>query len=69
MTIKERRKALGWDRGTLARRAGIDKAVTQLIERGEWNEPSMIACVEEVLERAEGGELDVQLPTWQPPQD
>jgi transcriptional regulator with XRE-family HTH domain len=62
MDIKERRKALGWDRAELARRAGIDRSVMQLVELGQWTEEEALQRVEEVLRRAEGGELDVVLP-------
>ena len=62
--IKARRKALGWDRAELARRAALDRSVVQLVERGEWSESDALARVEEVLRRAEAGERDVQL---QPP--
>jgi transcriptional regulator with XRE-family HTH domain len=34
MEIRKRREALGWSRKELARRAGIDPSVLQLIELG-----------------------------------
>ncbi|MCA9488704.1 MAG: helix-turn-helix transcriptional regulator [Myxococcales bacterium] len=63
--MKERRKALGWDRAELARRAGVDRSALQLIERGEWSEEDALRRVDEVLDRTEAGEADVVLP---PPQ-
>jgi transcriptional regulator with XRE-family HTH domain len=62
MDIKDRRKALGWDRAELARRAGLDRSVMQLIELGQWTEEEALQPVEEVLRRTEAGELDVVLP-------
>ncbi len=62
MDVKDRRKALGWDRAELARRAGVDKAALQLVERGERTEEEALRRVEEVLSRAEAGEGDVVLP-------
>lgn len=62
MSVKDRRKALGWDRTELARRAGVDKAALQLVELGQWTEPDALRRVDEVLARAEAGELDVVLP-------
>lgn len=61
MSIKERRKALGWNRTTLAQRAQVDRSAMQLMELGEWSESDALARVEEVLQRAEAGEVDVQL--------
>jgi transcriptional regulator with XRE-family HTH domain len=65
MDLKERRKALGWDRAELARRAGLDRSVMQLVELGQWTEEDALQRVEEVLRRAEAGELDVVLPPIQ----
>lgn len=62
VSVKDRRKALGWDRAELARRAGVDKAALQLVERGEWSEEDALRRVEEALTRAEAGEIDVVLP-------
>ena len=59
--IKARRKALGWDRRELARRAGLDPQVVQLLEMGQWSEAEAIGRVEEVLRRAETGEEAVIL--------
>jgi len=67
MSIKDRRKALGWNRATLAQRAQVDRAAMQLIELGQWSEEDALARVEEVLTRAEAGETDVQLDPPQPP--
>ena len=67
MSVKDRRKALGWDRAQLALRAGVDKAVCMLVERGEWSEEETLGRVHEVLQRAEAGELDVQLPPFTGP--
>ena len=65
MDVKERRKALGWDRTELARRAGVDRAALQLVENGLWSEEDALRRVDEVLRRAEAGETDAVLP---PPQ-
>lgn len=62
MGVKERRKALGWDRAELARRAGVDKGAMQLVEMGQWSEEDALRRVEEVLSRTEAGEVDVVLP-------
>lgn len=62
MGTRERRTALGWDRAELARRAGVDRAALQLIERDAWTDPDALARVAEVLDRAEKGERDVALP-------
>lgn len=69
MSVKERRKALGWSRATLAQRAQVDRSALQLIELGQWSDDDAIARVAEVLVRAEGGELDVQLPPPEQPDD
>ena len=71
MTLKERRKALGWDRAELARRADINRALLAMFERGDSIEAEdERARVEEVLDRAEAGEADVQLraPRKMPPE-
>lgn len=60
--IKTRRKALGWDRAELARRAGLDRSVMQLVELGQWSEEDALQRVETVLSRAEAGEVDIVLP-------
>ncbi len=62
MSIKERRKALGWARAELARRAGLDSQVVQLAELGMWGEEGALQRLEEVLARSEAGEEDVALP-------
>lgn len=62
MSIKERRKALGWNRAELADRAGIDRSSMQLIELGQWEVEESLQRVGEVLDRAEAGETDVRLP-------
>lgn len=59
--IKARRKALGWNRAELAKRAALDKHVVQLIELDQWSEEDALGRVQYVLRSAEGGELDVQL--------
>lgn len=59
--IKARRKALGWNRAELARRAALDKHVVQLIELGEWSEDDALGRIQYVLGSAESGDLDVQL--------
>jgi ribosome-binding protein aMBF1 (putative translation factor) len=59
--IKARRKALGWDRAELAKRAALDKHVVQLIEMGQWSEEDALGRVQYVLGSAESGDLDVQL--------
>jgi len=61
MTIKQRRKALGWSRQELAQRAGIDRHVVQQLELGTWSEGEARMRVEVALERAESGDSDVQL--------
>lgn len=61
MSVKDRRKALGWDRAELARRAGVDRAALQLVELGQWTEEDALRRVEEVLARTEAGEADVVL--------
>lgn len=68
MQVKERRKALGWDRAELSSRAGVDKAALQLIERGEWTEEDALTRVAHVLARAEAGDLSVRLDPPKPPQ-
>ncbi len=62
MSVKDRRKALGWDRAELARRSGVDKSALQLVELGQWTEEDALRRVEEVLARTEMGEKDVVLP-------
>jgi transcriptional regulator with XRE-family HTH domain len=69
VSIKERRKALGWNRATLAGRAQVDRSAMQLIELGEWTEGEALERVEEVLRRAEAGEVDVQLAPPEKPAD
>lgn len=59
--IKERRKALGWNRAELAKRAALDKHVVQLIEMGQWSEEDALGRVQYVLRSAEAGQLDIQL--------
>lgn len=59
--IKARRKALGWNRAELAKRAALDKHVVQLIEMGQWSEADALGRVQYVLGSAENGDLDVQL--------
>lgn len=59
--IKARRKALGWNRAELAKRAALDKHVVQLIEMGQWSEADALGRVQCVLGSAENGDLDVQL--------
>jgi len=66
--VKERRKALGWDRATLADRAGVDKAALALIERGMWSEADALTRVAHVLLQAEAGNLDVRLERPQMPE-
>lgn len=61
MSVKDRRKALGWSRAELAERAGIDSRLAQLLELGQWSEAEALARVEEVLTRAEAGEAEVRL--------
>ena len=59
--VKARRKALGWDRATLAHRAGMDKAVVALVERGLWDEDEALTRLAYVLSEAESGNVNVQL--------
>lgn len=65
-SIKDRRKALGWNRAELAERAALDKNVVQLIELGQWSEEGALGRVAYVLHAAESGELSVQLPPVEP---
>lgn len=65
--VKRRRRALGWSRGDLAARAALDPRIIQLVELGEWTEGEAIGRVRAVLIRAEGGDLDVQLPPVEAP--
>lgn len=55
-SVKERRLALGWDRAELARRAGLDRSVVQLVELGQWSEEDALGRVAEALRRGEAGE-------------
>ena len=59
--IKARRKALGWDRAELAKRAALDKNIVQLIELNQWSEDEALGRVQYVLRSAEAGYVDVQL--------
>lgn len=68
MQVKERRKALGWDRAELADRAGVDKAALQLIELGQWTEEDALTRVAHVLARAEAGDRSVRLDPPKPPE-
>lgn len=68
MDVKERRKALGWDRQELADRAALLKTVVAMIERGEWSESDALERVEAVLGRAEAGDADPRLPPVQAPE-
>lgn len=61
MSVKERRKALGWSRAQLAERAGLNSALVALIERGQWEEEDAWTRVHYVLGEAEGGNVDVRL--------
>ena len=46
-SIKDRRKALGWDRATLAKMADVDPRTLQLIELGQsLDDESMVRCAE-----------------------
>lgn len=65
--VKERRKALGWNRAELARRAGVDRNALQLIELGQWTEEDALARVALVLEQAALGNLEVVLAPPEPP--
>ena len=60
--IKERRKALGWNRAELAKRAALDKHVVQLIEMGQWSEEDALGRVQYVLRSAEAGQPDIHRP-------
>ena len=68
LVIRTRRKALGWARRELARRAGIDPRVVQLIELDEWTDGDAVGRVRAVLMRAEAGESDVVLPPVEIPE-
>jgi transcriptional regulator with XRE-family HTH domain len=65
MSVKERRKSLGWTREELARRAALDKQVVQLIELDQWTESGALGRIQYVLAEAEHGNRDVQLPPIQ----
>ena len=67
--VKERRKALGWDRATLAQRTGLNKSVVALVERGMWEEDDALTRVAYVLNEAERGNMDIQLPPPAAPTD
>jgi transcriptional regulator with XRE-family HTH domain len=67
MCVKERRKALGWDRQELADRAGLLKSVVAMVERGAWSESDALERVATVIGRAEAGEPDPRLPPVQAP--
>jgi len=67
-SIRARRKALGWTRRELARRAGIDPRVIQLIELDQWSEGDATGRVRAVLMRAEAGDTDVVLPPVEVPE-
>lgn len=58
MGIKDRRRALGWRRAELARRASVDPRTLQLIEFGDSLDDESIARVRKVLDIAESGDLD-----------
>jgi transcriptional regulator with XRE-family HTH domain len=61
MSIKERRKKLGWDREELARRTALSKQIIQLAELGQWTEAEALGRLEYVLTAGENGE-DIVLP-------
>ena len=65
--VKQRRKALGWSRAELARRAGVDRSALQLIELGQWSEEDALTRVAHVLSQAAEGNLDVVLEPPEPP--
>ena len=67
--LRARRKALGWSRRELARRAAIDPRVVQLLELDQWSEGDALGRVRAVLIRAESGETDVELPPLEIPAD
>lgn len=67
--VKARRKALGWNRAELARRAALDKHIIQLIELGQWSEEDALGRVAYVLNSAENGDLDVELQPVTPDDD
>lgn len=67
--IKERRKALGWNRAELAKRAALDKNIVQLIELDQWSEDGALGRVQYVLRHAEAGYLDIQLEPVQADED
>ncbi|MEZ4236741.1 MAG: hypothetical protein R3F59_11415 [Myxococcota bacterium] len=60
--VKARRAALGWDRARLARQAGLDRSVVQLVELGQWSERDALERVATVLAKAEAGETAFTLP-------
>lgn len=66
--IKARRKALGWSRGELAMRAGLDKGVVQLVELGQWQEFEALGRLNAVLGMGEAGEEDPRLPPPEVPE-
>lgn len=59
MDIREARKALGWSRDDLARRAVVDKRVLQLIELGLSHDTDAITRCEEALAAAETVTADI----------
>jgi len=56
--IKERRKALGWTRAELAKRAFVDARTLQLLELGLSSDEESRQRVEAALTEAEGGTGD-----------
>jgi transcriptional regulator with XRE-family HTH domain len=62
MSIKERRKAHGWNRSELARRAGLERSVMQLVELGQWSESDALERVQRVLDAADAGDTTLVLP-------
>lgn len=67
MTLKERRKALGWSRADLAARSGVNSPIIGLIERGAWTEADAIERVDRVITAAEGGDTELYLDPPKPP--
>ncbi|TNE92437.1 MAG: XRE family transcriptional regulator [Deltaproteobacteria bacterium] len=67
MEIKERRKAIGWNRRELADRAGVNSAALALVERGEWNDEDLLSRLDRVLTAAEAGDFSLRIPPHQAP--
>lgn len=62
MSVKERRKALGWSRKDLAARTGLNSALIAMVERDDWSEEDAHTRIHFILGEAEKGNTEVRLP-------